>query len=362
MSVVEALAAVAAGRPVLVVDDSDREDEGDLVLAADAATPESVAFLLRHTSGLLCVALTGERCDALGLPPMVAVNDDPHGTAFTVTVDARHGTTTGISAADRARTTALLADPAARPGDFRRPGHVLPLRARDGGVLVRRGHTEAAVDLARLAGRAPAGLICEVVSADHSRMAGAVELRALAARHDLPLVSVADLVAHRLAHDPDVVQHVVTTRLPTRHGLFTAHGYRDVLGREHLALTMGEPDRGPVHVHLECLAGDPFPAVLDCSCRADLDAAQAGIAAAGNGALVYVRAARGTALDGLVARTPAAVRRDVPLHAGGVADRRTDAAIGSAVLRHLGVRAAVPLLRPTGGPGPLDAAPEALAG
>lgn len=353
--VAAALAAMAAGRPVLVVDDDDRENEGDLVLAADAATPEAVAFVLRHTSGLICVALTGERCDALGLPPMVADNDDPHGTAFTVTVDAREGTTTGISAADRARTVALLGDPTARAEDLRRPGHVLPLRARDGGVLERRGHTEAAVDLARLAGRSPAGLICEVVSPDHSRMADADELRALAVRHDLPLLSVADLVAWRAARAE--VRRVVTVRLPTRHGDFTAHGYRGDDGREHLALVLGDPDGGVVHLHRECLAGDPFTAATRCDCRRDLDAAQAAVSAAGHGAVVYVRAPRGTALDALDPVVALHAARCRPAHPGTPVPRGSAAgraraaghglpdpdllAVGAAVLRDLGVARAV---------------------
>ncbi|HXV94299.1 MAG TPA: 3,4-dihydroxy-2-butanone-4-phosphate synthase [Pseudonocardia sp.] len=332
-----AVAAIGRGRPVLVVDDPDREDEGDLVLAADAATPDAVAFVLRHTSGVLCVALPAERCDALDLPLMVpprpGAPGDAMGTAFTVSVDARAGTTTGISATERATTIRLLADPAARRGDFTRPGHVFPLRARDGGVLARRGHTEAAVDLARLAGRAPAGLICEVVSPDHRRMAGAAELRALARAHDLPIVTIAELVAYRRRHDAPPVRRGPSTRLPTPHGTFTATGYLGPDGLEHLVLTAGpldapapdDPapdDPAPlVRLHRECLAGDPFGG-LGCDCHRLLGEALAAVAAEGRGAVVYLRAGRRGALRHLPAAPDPATLTT-----------------GVAVLRDLGVRA-----------------------
>ena len=202
-SVERAIADIKAGKAVVVVDDEDRENEGDLIFAAEMATPELVAFMVRYTSGYLCVPLVGEDCDRLGLPPMYTTNQDKHGTAYTVTVDAREGVGTGISAADRAATMRLLADPTSKAVDFTRPGHVVPLRAKDGGVLRRPGHTEAAVDLATLAGLAPAGVICEIVSQkDEGHMARTEELRVFADEHNLALISIADLIAYRTAHDP----------------------------------------------------------------------------------------------------------------------------------------------------------------
>lgn len=195
-SIESALTALAAGEMVVVLDDKGRENEGDLIIAADHATPEALAFIVRHTTGIVCVALEGERADALGLDPMVPANSDRHGTAFTVTVDAREGTSTGVSAADRARTIAALVDPATRPGDLMRPGHMFPLRARSGGVLERPGHTEAAVDLARLAGCTPAGVLCEIVR-DDGAMARAPELLRFARRHGLRIVTIADLICYR---------------------------------------------------------------------------------------------------------------------------------------------------------------------
>lgn len=292
----DALAALRAGRPVLVVDDADREDEGDLILAAEHATPESVALLLELTSGVLCVALPGERCDALDLPPMVARSTDPKGTAFTVSVDARVGTSTGISAADRALTIRALADPATRPDDLNRPGHVFPLRARDGGVLVRPGHTEATVDLARMAGLTPAGVLCEVVSADRRGMARLPELRALADRHDLPLVAIADLIRYRRRTER-LVRRTATTTLPTLWGDMTAHAYASAVeGVEHLALVVGDPAAPGavplVRVHSECLTGDVFGS-LRCDCGAQLRSSMSRIADAGAGVLVYLRGQEG---------------------------------------------------------------------
>ena len=212
-SIDSALLAIAAGGIVVVADDEDRENEGDLIMAADAATPEAIAFFVRHTSGVVCAALPGDRCDALDLPLMVppAANSDQFRTAFTVTVDLRVGTTTGISAADRAATLRALADDSSRPDDFNRPGHVFPLRARPGGVLERPGHTEASVDLARLAGRSPVGVLCEVVL-DDGRMARLDDLRRFADCHGLPLVSIADLIEHRRAHDSS--HHFLTSKEP----------------------------------------------------------------------------------------------------------------------------------------------------
>jgi 3,4-dihydroxy 2-butanone 4-phosphate synthase/GTP cyclohydrolase II len=291
----DALDALAAGRPVVVVDDEHRENEGDLIMAASAATAEWLAFFLEHTSGVFCVALPGERTEALGLDLMVAAGSDRNGTAFTVSVDAREGTTTGISAEERARTVRLLADPAAAPGDLTRPGHVFPLRARDGGVLTRAGHTEAAVDLAVLAGCAPAGLLCEVTSADRRGMARLPELRTLADAYGLHLVSIADLVRHRSAGER-LVARFAEARMPTRHGVFRCVAWRSMLdGTEHLALVMGEVRGGEpvlVRVHSECLTGDVLGS-LRCDCGEQLDASLAKIGEEGRGVVVYLRGHEG---------------------------------------------------------------------
>ena len=289
----DAIAAIAAGGMVVVIDDAGRENEGDLILAADKATPAAIAFMIRHTSGVVCAAVTAERLDALRLPLMVADNTESQRTAFTVTVDYAHGTTTGISAADRAATLRGLADPQAGPADFVRPGHVFPLRARAGGVLERRGHTEAAVDLARLAGCEPCGVLCEIVN-DDGTMARPNELGAFAARHGLPIVSIADLVAYRRRSEP-VVEAVANARLPTPHGVFSARVYRDASGAEHIALVMGDVSGATdvlVRVHSECLTGDVFGS-LRCDCGAQLDAALAKVAAEGRGVIVYLRGHEG---------------------------------------------------------------------
>jgi len=289
----EAVAAIAAGRPVVVVDDADREDEGDLIFAADCATPELVAFMVRHTSGFVCVALPGEECDRLALPPMHHRNGDRFGTAYRVTVDLR-GTGTGISASARAGTIAALASPASVAQDFVRPGHVVPLLAQPGGVLRRPGHTEAAVDLARLAGRPAAGALSEIVSRERAgEMARGAELERFAAEHDLVLVSIADLVAYRRRAEPQV-RRAATTRLPTEHGSFDAVGYEGLLDRvEHLDLVTGHVTDGrpvPVHVHTECLVGDVMRSTA-CRCRSGLDEAMASFSAQGRGVVVYLRPA-----------------------------------------------------------------------
>lgn len=283
----DALEALRAGRPVLVLDDADREDEGDVVLAAQTATAEWLAWTIRYTSGYICAPMTEERADRLELPLMVTRNEDSLRTAYTVTVDAAAQVTTGISAADRTRTLHVLADPTATPGDLVRPGHVVPLRARDGGVLVRRGHTEATVDLCRLAGLEPVGAIGEL-TADDGTMLRTPEVLALGAEHDLPVVTIADLVAWRRLHDR--VERVTTTTLPTRHGRLVAHGYRDlVTGAEHVALT--RPGGSRVRVHSECLTGDAFGS-RRCDCGPQLDAALAEVAEHG-GAVVYLRGHEG---------------------------------------------------------------------
>jgi len=318
----DAIAAVARGDLVVVLDDAGRENEGDLILAAEFATPEKLSFLLRHTSGVLCCALTGARCDALDLPPMVPSNTDAMGTAFTVSVDARAGTTTGISAADRATTVQALADATTRPADLARPGHVFPLRARDGGVLNRAGHTEAAVDLARLAGLQPAGVICEVVTADKRGMARGAELRRLASRYKLPLITVADLIRYRLRTEK-LVQRTASAWLPTTQAEFVVHAYAsEIDGREHLALVCGDvaspedrsagnglPDPGVlVRLHSECLTGDVLGSQR-CDCGKQLAAAMEAIAREGRGVIVYNRGHEGRGI-GLASKIAAYALQD----------------------------------------------------
>jgi 3,4-dihydroxy 2-butanone 4-phosphate synthase/GTP cyclohydrolase II len=298
----DAIAAIGRGEIVVVVDDVDRENEGDLIMAAEFADPERLAFFVRHTSGLICVAITTERADALDLPLMVERNTEAQRTAFTVTVDYRHGTTTGISAGDRARTARALVDPATRPADLARPGHLHVLRARDGGVLKRAGHTEAAVDLARLAGLAPAGVLCEVVTADGSGIARRPELERFAATHGLQIISVADLIRYRMRRDA-LVQRSAHARIPTRWGDFTCYAYdADIATETHLAFVMGDPaghDDVLVRVHRECPTGDLFGS-LRCDCRSKLQSAMQRIAAAGTGVVVYLR---GSGCHGLDSRT-----------------------------------------------------------
>jgi 3,4-dihydroxy 2-butanone 4-phosphate synthase/GTP cyclohydrolase II len=296
-AVQQAVAALAAGRMVIVTDDADREDEGDLVLPAATAAAEQVAFVVRHTTGIVCAPMPPARVDALHLPQMVTDNTDAHGTAFTVSVDHRE-VGTGVSATDRARTLRALADPATRPGDLRRPGHIFPLRAREGGVLVRAGHTEAAVDLLRLAGQQPVGVIGEIVDTDGS-MARGERLRAFAVDHDLPLLAIADLVRYRRANE-QLVRHVATSAMPTVFGEFRAVAYRSTLdGTDHLALVHGDvaaasrsPEGALVRVHSECLTGDIIGS-LRCDCGAQLEQALRAIAAEGTGAVVYLRGHEG---------------------------------------------------------------------
>jgi 3,4-dihydroxy 2-butanone 4-phosphate synthase/GTP cyclohydrolase II len=289
-----AVAAIAQGEFVVVADDEDRENEGDLIIAADAVTAEKIAFMVRHTSGLICVGITNERADELQLPLMVAQNTEAMGTAFTVSIDLREGNSTGISASDRARTIQALGDPSVRPDEFNRPGHIFPLRARLGGVLRRPGHTEASVDLARLARRYPAGALCEIVNEDGSMARGA-ELVAFAERHGLVYVTVSDLVAYRRRFEP-LIEPVGMARIPTRHGDFKAHAYRSVLDNvEHVAFVRGTivgSENVLVRVHSECLTGDVIGS-LRCDCGPQLDAAMALIAEEGTGVVVYLRGQEG---------------------------------------------------------------------
>jgi 3,4-dihydroxy 2-butanone 4-phosphate synthase/GTP cyclohydrolase II len=289
-SVDQAIAAIARGELVVVADDASRENEGDLILAAEKATPEALAFMIRHTSGVVCVSLPPERLDHLQLPLMVAENNESHRTAFTVSVDLRRGTTTGISAADRSATIRALADPAAAAGDFVRPGHVFPLRSQAGGVLVRAGHTEAAADLARLAGLFPAGVLCELVEDDGTMIRGP-QLIAFARRHGLAFVTIAELIAFRRSHER-LITHAAEARLPTRHGFFTAHVYRSALdGAEHIALVKGDV-RGKenvlVRVHSECTTGDILGS-LRCDCGQQLEDALARVEQEGSGVVLYLR-------------------------------------------------------------------------
>ncbi len=291
----KAVAAFAQGEIVVVVDDASRENEGDLIIAAEYATPERIAFFLSHTSGVICMPMLGERLDELELPPMVVDNTESNRTAFTVSVDARNVTTTGISAADRSATVQVLVDPDTRPADLARPGHVFPLRYRDGGVLKRSGHTEAAVDLARMAGLYPAGVLCEVVTEDKAEMARLPELERFADTHGLLLISIADLIRYRRQSEK-LVRRVAEARIPTQWGDFTCYVYESLLdGDQHLALVRGAvqgTENVLVRVHSECLTGDVFGS-LRCDCGLQLAAAIERVAEQDMGVVVYLRGHEG---------------------------------------------------------------------
>jgi 3,4-dihydroxy 2-butanone 4-phosphate synthase/GTP cyclohydrolase II len=290
----DAIAAIARGEIVVVVDDEDRENEGDLIMAAEFATTQSIAFFVRHTSGLICVPMTGDRLDELDLPLMVSENTESQRTAFTVTVDYRHGTTTGISAFDRALTIRSLIDPSTKPGDLSRPGHILPLRAREGGVLKRAGHTEAAVDLARLAGLYPAGVLCELVNEDGT-MARLPQLESFCRDHELLMISIADIIRYRRQREK-LVRLSGQARVPSPYGDFTGYAYESLIdGIEHLAVVKGDV-RGEqnvlVRIHSECLTGDVFGS-MRCDCGPQLDDAARLIHEAGRGVIVYLRGHEG---------------------------------------------------------------------
>lgn len=290
----QALEQLRAGRPIVVIDDEDRENEGDLIFAASLATPELTALMIRHTSGYICVGMTGTDLDRLELPPMAVVNEDRRGTAYAVTVDAKDVETTGISAKDRARTIKVLADSATEPWELTRPGHVVPLRAVEGGVLRRAGHTEAAVDLARLAGLHPAGALCEMVN-DDGTMMNAVQCREFCDDNGLVLISIADLIRYRRRSESHVTK-VVEVPLPTEFGDFRVTAFRsDIDDSEHVALVVGDIGDGEnvlVRVHSECLTGDVFGSQR-CDCGPQLHAAMRQVSAEGRGVVLYVRGHEG---------------------------------------------------------------------
>ncbi len=341
-----AIKDIADGRPVIVVDDADRENEGDIVFAASKATPELLAFTIRYGRGLICVPMLGPDLDRLQVPQMTNQNQERHGTAFTVSVDARRGITTGISAADRARTIRLLASSASGPGDLVRPGHVFPLRYAEGGVLRRRGHTEAAVDLATLAGLPPAGVVCEVIN-DDGTMMRLPALRKFADEHGLALITIEQLIEHRRRTER-LVTRVAETTIPNAYGQWRAYGYRSsVDGTEHVALVLGDLDAAGgddvlTRVHSECLTGDVFGSQR-CDCGAQLDAAMAKIAAHGRGVVLYLRGHEGRGI-GLVSKLQAyelqdsgADTVDANLELGLPVDAR-EYSVAAQLLDDLGVR------------------------
>lgn len=289
-SISEAIEDIRAGKFIILVDDESRENEGDLAIAAERVTPEAINFMTKYGRGLICLPITGQRLDELGIPIMVTNNTSRHSTAFTISIEAKDKVTTGVSAFDRAQTIQTVLDPDTRAGDLVRPGHIFPIRAREGGVLVRAGHTEAIVDLARLAGLYPAGVICEIMDEDGT-MARLPQLEAVASMFDLKIVAISDLIAYRIRHEK-LVQRVTEARLPTKHGEFTAVAYRSAVdAAEHMALVKGNisgDESVLVRVHSECVTGDVFGS-LRCDCGAQIEMALQSIAEEDQGVFLYMR-------------------------------------------------------------------------